>query len=103
MSLFEVKVFVVCRFGLGFLVYIFTLLVFKFMAHEGAAHVLRGVFQVYHQLILGLAIANDGIGGPVVNSAPGAARHNIGYYRCCWLGPRDCPLSGPRDKGSQYV
>ena len=63
MSLIKVKVFVVCGFGLGFLVSMFTLLVFKFMAHEGAAHVLRGVFRVYHRLTIGLAIAGGGIGG----------------------------------------
>ena len=73
MSLIEVEVFVVCRFGLGFLVYIFTLLVFKFMAHRVRPMSCAGVS--------GLSpsdprpcIASGGIGGSFVNNAPEAVR-----------------------------
>ena len=41
MSLFEVKVVVVCGFDLGMLAHIFTAMVLRFMAHDGAAHLLR--------------------------------------------------------------
>ena len=95
MSLIEVKVFVVCRFGLGFLVYILTLLVFKFMAHEGAAHVLRGVFRVYHRLIPGLAIASGGIGGSFVNNAPEAARRKSGILQVLMFVDARLPLIRP--------
>ena len=85
-------VFVVCRFGLGFLVYIFKLLVFKFMAYEGAAHVLRGVFQAYHCLIPGLAIASDGIGGSCVNNAPEAAQRKSGILQALMFVAARLPL-----------
>ena len=95
MSLIEVKVFVVNRFGLGFLVYIFMLPVFKFMAHEGAAHVLRGVFRVYHRLILDLAIATGGIGGSVVNNAKEAARRKSGILQVLMFVAARLPLIRP--------
>lgn len=95
MSLIEVRVFVVYRFGLGFLVYIFTLLVFKFMAHEGAAHVLRGVFRVYYRLIPSLAIASGGIGGSYVNNAPEAARHESGILQALMFVAARLPLIRP--------
>ena len=81
MSLIEVKVFVVCGFGLFFLAYVLLLLIFRFMAHGGAAHGLRGVFRVYHRRTLGLAIANGGTGCPVVNNVPEATRRKSGILQ----------------------
>ena len=82
-------------FWLGFLVYIFMLLVFKFMAHEGAAHVLRGVFRVYHRLTIGLAIAGGGIGGSVGNNAPEAARRKSGILQVLMFVAARQPLIRP--------
>ena len=42
--------------GTGFFAFVFTPLVFRFMAHENAAHSLRQVFPVYHRLIASLTI-----------------------------------------------
>ena len=71
------------------------LLVVKFMAHKGASHVLRGVFRVYQRLIPGLAIANGGIGGSVVNNAPEAARHKSGILQVLMFVAARLPLIRP--------
>ena len=92
MSLIELEVFVVCRLDFGFLAYVFTPLVLRFMLHEGAAHVLRGVFRVYHRLVVGLAIASGGIGGSVVNNTPEAARRKSGILQVLMFVAARLPL-----------
>ena len=69
MSLIGLKVVVLCRFGMGFLAFIFTHLVFRFTAYEGATHFLRKVFPVYQRLNAGLTIAAVGLLVTVVNNA----------------------------------
>ena len=92
MSLFEIKVVVVCSFGLGFLAYVFTPMVFRFMAQDGAAHFLRWESPIYQQLIPGRAMANGGIGGPDVNNALGAARCNSGILQVLLFMAAGLPL-----------
>ena len=95
MSLIELEVFVVCRLDLEFLAYVFTPLVLRFMLHEGAAPVLRGMFRVYHRLFLGLAIASGGIGGSVVNNAPEVARRRSGISQVLMFVAARLPLIRP--------
>ena len=92
MSLIQIKVVTGCRLALGFLAYVFTPPVLRFILHEGAAHVLGGVFRVYHRLILGLPIASGGIGGSVANNAPEAARRRSGILQVLMFVAARLPL-----------